>query len=234
MTRNSRIPQIFNVGIVAQQGRLAYEALLFAASLRHSCPHFQGRLLIAEPQPGPLWNNDPRITDTALREALTDLGAEFIPFESQHFGSAYPYGNKIEMLSALPAGEPFVFFDTDTLITGDLNGVSFDFDRPSASLRREGTWPEPQLYGPGYTGLWKSLYDKFDLDFASSLDLSQPDEYWRRYLYFNAGFFYYRCPREFGELFLRYALAVRDDPPVELCAQSFKLVQVISTLNTQM
>lgn len=221
MTRNSRNPQIFNVVIVAQQGRLAYEALLFAASLRHSCPDFKGRLLIAEPQPGPLWDGDPRIANDTLRDALVDLGAEFIPFESQHFGTAYPYGNKIEMLSALPAGEPFVFFDTDTLITGDLNDVPFDFDRPSASLRREGTWPEPQLYGPGYTGLWKSLYDKFDLDFASSLDLSQPDEYWRRYLYFNAGFFYYRCPREFGELFLRYALAVRDDPPVELCAQSF-------------
>mgnify|MGYP001953879803 CR=1 FL=1 len=57
--------------------------------------------------------------------------------------------------------------------------------------------------------------------FDSSLDRSQPDEYWRRYLYFNAGFFYYRCPQELGELFLRYALAVRDDPPVELCAQSF-------------
>ncbi|SDF77761.1 hypothetical protein [Sulfitobacter delicatus] len=221
MTRNSRIPQIFNVVIVAQQGRLAYEALLFAASLRHSSPDFKGRLLIAEPQPGPLWEKDPRISNDALRAALTDLGAEFIPFESQHFGSAYPYGNKIEMLSALPADEPFVFFDTDTLITGDLTAVPFDFDRPSASLRREGTWPEPQLYGPGYTGLWKSLYDKFDLDFDSSLDRSQPDEYWRRYLYFNAGFFYYRCPQEFGELFLRYALAVRDDPPVELCAQSF-------------
>jgi hypothetical protein len=221
MTRNSRIPQIFNVVIVAQQGRLAYEALLFAASLRHSSPDFKGRLLIAEPQPGPLWEKDPRISNDALRAALIDLGAEFIPFESQHFGSAYPYGNKIEMLSALPAGEPFVFFDTDTLVTGDLTAVPFDFDRPSASLRREGTWPEPQLYGPGYTGLWKSLYDKFDLDFDSSLDRSQPDEYWRRYLYFNAGFFYYRCPREFGELFLRYALAVRDDPPVELCAQSF-------------
>ncbi len=221
MTRNSRIPQIFNVVIVAQQGRLAYEALLFAASLRHSSPDFKGRLLIAEPQPGPLWEKDPRISNDALRAALIDLGAEFIPFESQHFGSAYPYGNKIEMLSALPAGEPFVFFDTDTLITGDLTAVPFDFDRPSASLRREGTWPEPQLYGPGYTGLWKSLYDKFDLDFDSSLDRSQPDEYWRRYLYFNAGFFYYRCPQEFGELFLRYALAVRDDPPVELCAQSF-------------
>lgn len=28
MTRNSRSPQIFNVVIVGQQGRLAYEALL--------------------------------------------------------------------------------------------------------------------------------------------------------------------------------------------------------------
>ena len=221
MTRNSRIPQIFNVVIVGQEGRLAYEALLFAASLRHSCPEFQGRLLIAEPQPGPLWDSDPRITDSALREALSELGAEFVPFDNQHFGSAYPNGNKIEMLSALPAGEPFVFFDTDTLITGDLTAVPFDFNRPSASLKREGTWPKPQLYGPGYSALWKSLYDKFGLDFASSLDLSQPDEYWRRYLYFNAGFFYYRCPREFGDLFLRYALVVRDDPPVELCAQSF-------------
>ena len=221
MTRNSRIPQIFNVVIVGQEGRLAYEALLFAASLRHSCPEFQGRLLIAEPQPGPLWDSDPRITDSALREALNELGAEFVPFDNQHFGSTYPNGNKIEMLSALPAGEPFVFFDTDTLITGDLAAVPFDFDRPSASLKREGTWPKPQLYGPGYSALWKSLYDKFGLDFASSLDLSQPDEYWRRYLYFNAGFFYYRCPREFGDLFLRYALVVRDDPPVELCAQSF-------------
>ena len=101
------------------------------------------------------------------------------------------------------------------------SSASIFCNSPSASLRREGTWPEPQLYGPGYTALWKSLYDKFDLDFASSLDLSQPDEYWRRYLYFNAGFFYYRCPKEFGDLFLRYALAVRDDPPVELCAQSF-------------
>ena len=221
MTRNSPPGQIFNVVIVAQQGRLAYEALLFAASLRHACPDFPGRLLIAEPQPGPLWEKDPTIGNDAIREALTELGAEFVPFENRHFGDSYPNGNKIEMLSVLPRGEPFVFFDTDTLITGDLAAVPFDFDRPSASLRRENTWPEPQLYGPGYRGLWKSLYDKFGLDFESSLDLSQPEDYWRRYLYFNAGFFYYRCPHEFGDLFLRYALAVRDDPPEALCAQSF-------------
>ncbi|MGB3243864.1 MAG: hypothetical protein WBB25_04985 [Sulfitobacter sp.] len=221
MARKAAPAQTFNVVIVAQQGRLAFEALLFAASLRHCDPDFAGRLLVAEPQAGPLWPKNPTLQNDDIRTALLNLGAEFIPFESKHFGAAYPYGNKIEMLSALPQGEPFVFFDTDTLITGPLSAVPFDFERPSASLRREGTWPEPQLYGPGYAGLWKSLYDMFDLDFESSLDLSQPDEYWRRYLYFNAGFFYYRCPHEFGARFLEYALAIRTNPPVELCAQTF-------------
>ena len=211
----------FNVVVVAQDGRLAFEALLFAASLRHASPGFTGRLLVAEPQPGPLWRKDPRIANQDIRNALADLGAEIVPFENKHFGASYPNGNKIEMLRALPEGAPFVFFDTDTLITGDLVSVPFDFDRPGASLKREGTWPRPELYGPGYTGIWKSLYDRFGLDFESSLDLAQADEYWRRYLYFNAGFFFYKCPRTFGALFENYALAIRDDPPEALCAQSF-------------
>jgi hypothetical protein len=204
----------FNVVVVGQQGRLAYEALLFTASLRTMNPDFKGRVLVAEPQAGPLWTKDPSIRNQPIHDALAELGAEIIPFESKHFGETYPFGNKIEMLQALPKGEPFVFFDTDTLITGNLDAVPFDFDRPSASLRREGTWPHPQLYGPGYAGLWKSLYDKFGLDFESSLDLSQPDEYWRRYLYFNAGYFFYKCPHEFGAKFLEYALAIRDTPPL--------------------
>ncbi|MCZ4257092.1 hypothetical protein O4H53_16200 [Sulfitobacter sp. G21635-S1] len=221
MARKPVQSQTYNIAVVGQAGRLSYEALILAASLREMSPDFKGRLLVMEPQPGPLWKSDPRIQTADIRAALTDLGAEIIPFDSRYFGSSYPYGNKIEMLGALPKGEPFVFFDTDTLITGALSDVPFDFDRPGASLRREGTWPIPQLYGPGYAGLWKSLYDKFDLDFDSSLDLTQPDEYWQRYLYFNAGFFYYRCPHVFGEKFLEYALAIRDNPPVELCAQSF-------------
>ncbi|UWR23579.1 hypothetical protein [Sulfitobacter sp. S190] len=213
--------QPFNIVIVGQHGRLAYEAVLFAASLRAMSPDFAGKLLVAEPQDGPRWSKSPEMRNQGLRDALGELGAQIIPFPSQHFGESYPYGNKIEMLRVLPKGEPFVFFDTDTLILDDIETVPFDFDRPGASLRREGTWPQPQLYGPGYTGLWKSLYDKFGLDFQSSLDLDQPDEYWRRYLYFNAGYFFYRCPHAFGDLFLEYALAIRDTPPVELCAQSF-------------
>jgi hypothetical protein len=214
-------PPAFNVAIVGQHGRLGYEALIFVASLRAQSPGFKGRVLVAEPQPGQLWPNDPRIGPDELRTALVDLGAEIVPFESLHFGHEYPYGNKIEMLSALPEGEPFVFFDTDTLITGDLAAVPFDFDKPSASMRREGTWPQIELYGPGYTEIWKSLYDAFGLDFESSIDRSEPDEYWERYLYFNAGYFFGACPHVFGKLFLEYALAIRDTPPPELVCQSF-------------
>lgn len=212
--------QPLNVMIVGQAGRLQYEALLFALSLAHATPHDQVRLFVAEPQPGPLWSQDPRILDAQVRELLSAHGAIFLPFESRHFGQAYPYGNKIEALAALPEGEPFVFFDTDTLVLGDLASVPFDFARPGASLRREGTWPQIELYGPGYTAIWTSLYDRFGLDFESSLDTGWPEEHWRRYLYLNAGFFFYECPRRFGQRFLDYALEIRDDPPPELVCQS--------------
>ncbi|MCU4652840.1 hypothetical protein N8I71_08345 [Roseibacterium sp. SDUM158016] len=219
-TRKKTKVAAFNVVVVGQSGRLQYEAALFCASFRAAMPEFPGRLFVAEPQPGPNWRGDPRMNDAGVRDLLAEFGAEILPFNTPHFGESYPYGNKIECLAALPEGEPFVFFDTDTLILGDLMEVPFDFDRPSASRKVEGTWPQIELYGPGYTAIWKSLYDRFALDFDSSIDLTQPDEYWRRYLYFNAGFFYYRCPRVFGTRFTEYAVSIRDDRPAELVCQS--------------
>ncbi|WP_170421653.1 hypothetical protein [Ruegeria arenilitoris] len=210
----------FNIVIIGQNNRLQYEALLFAASLRHSSLDFAGRLFVAVPQAGPRWPQDPSLHDEDALKALRQLDAEILPFENNVFGHSYPYGNKIEALQALPEGEPFVFFDSDTLITGDLNSVPFDFDRPSASLRVEGTWPKPTLYGPGLHGIWEALYRKFGLDFESSQDTSQPVDYWRRYLYFNAGFFFYSCPRKFGERFLNYARTIRDDDIPELAGQN--------------
>lgn len=215
MTHPADLAQNFNLLAVVQSGRLAAEAVVLAASLRHASPGFAGRLILAEPQPGPLWPDDPRLTDPAPRALLADLGAEILPFDSRAFGAAYPYGNKIEALGILPDA-PFLFLDTDTLITGDLSQIPFDFSKPSASMRREGTWPQPELYGPGYSAIWQSLYTRFGLDFASSLDLSQPDEYWRRYLYFNAGWFFHQSPRTFGARFLQMARSIRDDPPKEL------------------
>lgn len=208
----------FNIMVIGQGGRLQYEALLFVASLQAHSPDFAGQVFVAEPQPGPGWQSDPRMSDD-IKAVLSDMGATIVPFQSVHFGQNYPYGNKIEGLAALPAREPFVFFDTDTLVLGDLGAVRFDFDRPAASMNRTGTWPVEELYWPGYTAIWKSLYDRFELDFASSLDVSQPDEYWERYLYFNAGWFYGKDPETFGRLFTEYAVSVRDDPPDALVIQ---------------
>ena len=161
--------QIFNIVCIGQNGRLGYEAVIFAASFRAANPAFAGRLLVAEPQPGRLWQNDPRLSDP-IRDLLGGLGAEILPFQNRVFGQSYPYGNKIEVLTALPADEPFVFFDTDTIFTAPIAEVTFDFARPAASMRREGTWPQVPLYGPGYGGIWKSLFDRFGLDFDGSLD----------------------------------------------------------------
>ncbi len=219
MTESAEMRPSFNTMVVGQSGRLQYEALLFVASLRHADPGFPGRVIVAEPQPGGAWPDDPRMA-ADIRAELAHMGAEVRPFTAQHFGAAYPNGNKIEALSTLPADEPFVFFDTDTLVTGPLSEIPFDFARPSASMRRTATWPKIELYGPGYNEIWESLYARFGLDFPSSLDLTEPDEYWERYLYFNAGWFFGADPAAFGARFLEYALEIRDNPPEELVLQS--------------
>ncbi|WP_407638143.1 hypothetical protein [Litoreibacter arenae] len=220
-TKKAKQPR-FNIMMVGQGGRLQYEALMLVASLRHTNPDFKGRVFVAEPQQNHRWDHDPRMGNHDVRASLETLGAEILPFENKVFGCGYPYGNKIEALQVLPEGEPFLFLDTDTLVVDDLSKVPFDFDRPTASMKRENTWPQQELYGPGYNQIWGSLYEKFGLDFESSLDTSYPDEYWRRYLYFNAGFFYFRCPKEFGERFLDYARLIRDEPPEELVCQEMK------------
>jgi hypothetical protein len=206
-----------NLLAIGQSGRLEFEAILLAASLRHSDPGFQGSLFIAEPQPGGKWPGDPRMSDRT-RGLLTDLGATILPFEARVFGADYPQGNKIEALAALPDA-PFLFLDTDTLVTGPISAIPFDFAKPSASMKRENTWPSVELYGPTPADTWKALYDRFGLDFATSLDPSQPDGYWQRYLYFIAGWFFHQSPQAFGARFLDWAQAIRDAPPAALVCQ---------------
>jgi hypothetical protein len=207
----------FNLLLVAQAGRLAHEAVLLVSSLRAHSPGFQGRVFVAEPQ-GARWDHPTRISE-AHRAFLTAMGAEILPFENRHFGQSYPHGNKIEALLALPEA-PFLFLDTDTLILGEIGTLPLDRLPPSASMRREGTWPKPELYGPDYAGIWGALYAKFGLDMGPSLDLTQPEDYWQRHLYFNAGWFFGPSPRAFGQRFLDWAVAIRDDPPEALAAQS--------------
>lgn len=204
--------QKFNILAVAQSGRLEYEAVILATSLRLADPDFPGTLFIAEPQPGPLWgNDDPRI-GSATRALLKELDAEILPFRSEAFGARYPNGNKIEALAVLP-DEPFLFLDTDTIVTGSFAGVEFDFDRPSASMKRENTWPQEELYGPTVGQTWKALYDQFGIPFEPTLDLAEPEDHWRRYLYFNAGWFFHASPRAFGDRYLDWAKRMWFDRP---------------------
>ena len=209
----------FDICIVGQAGRLSYEAVLLAASLRHSAPDFDGDLIVGEPRLGPLWPFDPRIEPEA-RECLERLGARVLPFENHHFGNRYPHGNKFEMLAALPADRPFLFLDTDTLITGPIDRIAFDFDRPSASMARENTWPEVPLYGPTLAQIWQSVYHRAGVDMATSLDPAEPEGYWQRHLYFNAGWFFYRCPQVFAAKMLELMTSLWSDPPKELACQT--------------
>lgn len=213
-------PQEFNILLIGQGERLGLQAVLFAASLRRNAPDWRGRLIVAEPRPEGAWAGTRSQMPGPIRQALAGFGAEILPFTATRFGQSYPYGNKIEALTVLPAGQPFVFFDSDTLITGPIQRVGFDFARPSASMRRSASWPEPPPYGPGYTQIWQSLYDRFGLDFAGSLDLSQPDEHWERYLYFNAGWFFGADAQEFGRRFLEFASQIQADPGEALACQS--------------
>ena len=111
MANNTINTTPFNIVVIGQNGRLMYEALIFAASLRSSDPDFQGQLFIAEPQYNDRWENNPTIRNDEVRTLLTnEYGAKILPFENRHFGKDYPNGNKIEALFALPKGETVCVF----------------------------------------------------------------------------------------------------------------------------
>lgn len=207
-----------NILIVAQDGRLQYEALLLAASLRHFPGNRDLRLYVAEPQPGPLWPDDPRLTRPAIRRELRALGAQIVPLHNRHWGARYPNANKIEALASLPPNEPFLFLDTDTLITGDLSGL--DCARPSASVRVEPTWPRISLYGPGFAEIWGALYDLAGVDMQPTLAAQFAPDDWRRYAYFNAGWFCGPCPAQFHALYAPLACQIEANPPQVMATQA--------------
>lgn len=209
----------FSLMLIAQRGKLQYQAVLLLESLRKNAPHLLENTWVCEPQPGPLWPDDPRI-ESAPRRAILKFGARIIPFESRMFGHSYPYGNKIEALAALPKGRPFLFLDSDTLILRDISALPFDFTRPAASMRRSDTWPRALPGGAPRAQIWQALYALFDLDFQSSVDPAYSPDAWQHYLYFNAGWFYDACPARFGALFAHIARTIHQTPPPELAGQS--------------
>ena len=201
----------FDILIIAQKGRLEYEAALFAASLRAQSPGFTGKLYIGEPQPGPLWPEDPRISDET-RTLLARLDATPLPFENRHFGSPYPHANKIEAMAALPDDVPVVFFDTDTVVLGEIGELDLG-ESPTASMERENTWPVEETYGAEPGEVWETLFKRFGIDIAPTLNHDRPAFDWRHNLYFNAGLIFAPRAREFAQTMLDLMTAIQDDPP---------------------
>ena len=154
------------------------------------------------------------------RDLIAELGAEFIAFNNKIFGESYPSGNKTECLTAIPNDNTFLFFDSDTLILDELCNVPFDFSRPTASLRRTATWPQPLGQGDHYADIWKDCYDICGVDYTSSLDEQFFAQDWRRYLYFNASFFFYENPTKFGARFLEFAQRIKNSTRPRITRQS--------------
>ena len=63
----------FNVLAIVQDGRLAFEALLLLASFKANTPGFQGKVFLAEPQPGKRWNRDPRLKSDGISRMPSDF-----------------------------------------------------------------------------------------------------------------------------------------------------------------
>lgn len=210
---------VLNVYFIVQKGRLAYECLMALASLRCASPNFAGRVYVIEPQPGPLWPDDPRVTGP-LRDMLMRLCDDWVPLHNEIFGAQYPHGNKIEALRLLPKAEPFIFFDSDTLFYRNLNDLNVDYTRPSASNLCTNTWPKLQPNGASLAQIWQSLYARFDLDFLSAQNTGYAADDWRRYPYYNAGWFYGDCPSEFGALYATMAQDIWHNSPIQLTGQN--------------
>ncbi|MEL6679274.1 MAG: hypothetical protein AAFQ51_11245 [Pseudomonadota bacterium] len=207
-----------SVFAIVQAGRLSMEALLLAASRRHS--GMAHRLTFLMPEGGPLWPQAPE-PPQKTRDALRDLGADIVPFRSRIFGAAYPHGNKIEALAAFAPGTPILFLDTDTLILAPFDPDEVATAPPSASLNRSNSWPKvPDA--AARDRVWRALYDRFGLDIADSLDPARPEEDWARYLYFNAGWFHAPCAPRFGEIYRQFAAAIWRDPGAALAEQSLE------------
>jgi len=201
-----------NICTVVQSGRLMYEAALLLITYNATNTDSNNQFYICIPKNGINWSSDPSKIPTELIDFYISQGAKISYFENSDWGSVYPHSNKIYALKCLPSGEPFMFLDSDMIILGSISDSMMNFDYPSAHdegntfpTKKDGMYSEEKI--------WESLYSRFKLD-------SRLSKIKNKYNYFNAGAFYYKCPRLFLDKFYYFAKEIWFNPHKELKEQA--------------
>lgn len=153
---------------------LIQEAILLASSIRknHPCAGIYAGL------PRKSFDRLPK----PVADFLDALGVERLKLEDSPFEPAYPHGNKILALCALPSNIGAVFVDTDTLIWKNFAASSL-IKPKTIAVAPEGrkTWGKPQS---GHN--WDYIYELFNLPLPTErIKLARTGV--ESYPYFNAG-----------------------------------------------
>jgi hypothetical protein len=210
-----------NICLVAQGGRIGYQAALCAASIRAFHNAADVSIFICVPKNSNNWKNDPGISDTDLVAAFRHYDCTVIAFENRDFGSTYPHSNKFYSMMSLPSDEPFLFLDSDTVLVKRIGAGDMNLSAPKLNPGGP-SWPK---IGPttGTIGdIWHGLYRYFDLDDSGYVDTSRGSNDRDRYPYYNAGVIYYEKAGLFGKTFLDVALRIWHEKPAAIEGQQLR------------
>jgi hypothetical protein len=210
-----------NIVIVAQAGRIGYQAVLCAASIRAFHSASDVRVAIAVPKNSARWDQDPALTDAGAIEAFRRYDCEMVSFENADFGSAYPHSNKFYAIASLPPDEPFLFLDSDSVLAAPLRERDLDLVRPSFKPAGP-NWPVPGGDGRTIGDIWRSLYGFFGLDPAPYRDAERSDGEHQCYPYYNAGIVYHAEAGPFVRFWLEMTKRIWLERPACVNGQALK------------
>jgi hypothetical protein len=212
---------VLNIVVVAQAGRIGYQALLCAASIRAFHAADQTRILVCMPQNSPRWEKDPAIRDAELLRGFRRYDCELAEFDNSDFGSSYPHANKFYSIARVPTGEPFLFLDSDSVLTAPIEAGDLSPDRP-ALKRGGGSWPVAGEDGRSIGEVWRSVYAFFGIDPAPWRDPDRGDDEHQCYPYYNGGIVYHADAQAFAALWLEMALRLWRERPAAIAGQPIK------------
>ena len=113
---------------------------------------------------------------------------------------------------SLPPSEPFLFLDSDIILTGRIEPRHFDFVRPGLTPAMP-NWPIPKRSNCTIAEIWESLYRYFDLDPSGYFDRSLGANTHQCYPYYQGNVIYSANAGRFGSLMLDMAKRLWAEQP---------------------